>query len=193
MTLTTTAVGARLRAFLPESRVDTTAITLTVNARDGGFYEYRPRAVVRVTNEAEVQTLFAVARELGLPVTFRAAGTSLSGQTVGEGIIADISSAFLRVEVLDAGARVRTQPGPTAEMVNRMLRPYGRKIGPDPASMRAARIGGIVANNSSGMITGVRLNTYNTMESVRFVLADGSIFDTSAAGEHERFGHQRAH
>jgi D-lactate dehydrogenase len=76
-------------------------------------------------------------------------------------------------------------------MVNRMLRPYGRKIGPDPASMRAARIGGIVANNSSGMITGVRLNTYNTMESVRFVLADGSIFDTSAAGEHERFGHEQ--
>jgi len=126
-----------------------------------------------------------------LPVTFRAGGTSLSGQTVGEGVIADISTAFRGMEVLDGGERVKAEPGPTAEMVNRVLHRYGRKIGPDPASIRAARIGGIIANNSSGMITGVKLNAYHTMDSVRFVLVDGSTWDTAASGEHERFARER--
>jgi len=189
--MATTVIGTRLCEVLPESRVDTSAITLTVNARDGGFYEYRPKAVVRVANEDEVIALFGVARELRLPVTFRAGGTSLAGQTVGEGIIADCSHGFTEIEVLGGGAQVRTQPGPTAEMVNRVLRPHGRRIGPDPASIRAARIGGIIANNSSGMITGVKLNAYNTMDSVRFVLADGSVWDTATQGVHERFAHER--
>jgi D-lactate dehydrogenase len=189
--MATNAVGTRLCDVLPESRVDTTAITLTVNARDGGFYEYRPKAVVRVANEKEVIALLGVAREMRLPVTFRAGGTSLAGQTVGEGIIADCSHGFTTIEVLDDGARVRAEPGPTAEMVNRVLRPYGRRIGPDPASIRAARIGGIIANNSSGMITGVKLNAYHTMDSVRFVLADGSVWDTAVRDEYERFARVR--
>jgi D-lactate dehydrogenase len=176
---------------LPESRVDTTTITLTVNARDGGFYEYRPKAVVRVTNEGEVRALLGVARDRRVPITFRAGGTSLAGQTVGEGIIADISHAFTGIEVLDGGARVKAQPGPTAEMVNRALRRYGRKIGPDPASIRAARIGGIISNNSGGMITGVKLNSYHTMDSIRFVLADGSVWDTATEDENERFARER--
>ena len=189
--MATNAVGTRLCDVLPESRVDTTAITLTVNARDGGFYEYRPKAVVRVANEKEVIALLGVAREMRLPVTFRAGGTSLAGQTVGEGIIADCSHGFTTIEVLDDGARVRAEPGPTAEMVNRVLRPYGRRIGPDPASIRVARIGGIIANNSSGMITGVKLNAYHTMDSVRFVLADGSVWDTAVRDEYERFARER--
>src|SRR5208283_2868416 len=189
--MATTVIGTRLCDVLPESRVDTSAITLTVNARDGGFYEYRPKAVVRLANEDEVIALLGVARELHLPVTFRAGGTSLAGQTVGEGIIADCSHGFTGIEVLDGGARVRAEPGPTAEMVNRVLRPFGRRIGPDPASIRAARIGGIIANNSSGMITGVKLNSYNTMDSVRFVLADGSVWDTARQGEHGRFADER--
>jgi len=189
--MTTTVIGTRLRYALPESCVDTTAITLTVNARDGGFYEYRPKAVVRLTNEEEVRALLGAARDLGLPVTFRAGGTSLAGQTVGEGIIADISHAFTGIEVLDGGGRVKAEPGPTAEMVNSVLHRYGRRIGPDPASIRAARIGGIIANNASGMITGVRLNAYHTMDSVRFVLADGSVWDTAAEGENQRFASER--
>ncbi len=135
--VTTAALGARLREVLPVNRVDTSSIALTVNARDAGFYEYRPRAVVRVASEEEVRGLLRAARDLRLPVTFRAGGTSLSGQSVGEGIIADVSTAFLGVEVLDAGARVKAEPGPTAEMVNRVLSRYGRRIGPDPASIRA--------------------------------------------------------
>ena len=189
--MTTSVIGARLRDVLPESRIDTTAITLTVNARDGGFYEYRPQAVVRVTNEHEVCALLAVAGEMRLPVTFRAGGTSLAGQTVGEGIIVDVSHAFTGIEVLDEGAWVKAEPGPTAEMVNRVLHRYGRRIGPDPASIRAARIGGIIANNSSGMITGVKLNAYHTMDSIRFVLADGSVWDTAAEGESQRFARER--
>lgn len=189
--MTTAVIGTRLREVLPEGCVDTTVITLTVNARDGGFYEYRPQAVVRVANEEDVRSLLAVAREMHVPVTFRAGGTSLAGQTVGEGIIADVSRAFTGIEVLDGGRRVKAEPGPTAEMVNRVLLRFGRRIGPDPASARAARIGGIIANNSSGMITGVKLNAYHTMDSIRFVLADGSVWDTAAEGESQRFARGR--
>jgi D-lactate dehydrogenase len=189
--MTPAEIGARLGAVLPKELVDVSEITLSVNARDGGFYEYRPKAVVRVTSEHDVRGLFAISRELRVPVTFRAGATSLSGQTVGEGVIADISTAFGSIEVLDGGARVKAEPGPTGEMVNRVLCQFGRKIGPDPASMRAARIGGIIANNSSGMITGVKLNAYHTMDSVRFVLVDGSSWDTAVSGERDRFARER--
>ncbi|MGA2530554.1 MAG: FAD-binding and (Fe-S)-binding domain-containing protein [Acidimicrobiales bacterium] len=185
-----TTRGTHLHDLLPLSRIDTTTVALTVNARDGGFYEYRPKGVVHVEDEEEMRALLRLARQMCLPVTFRAGGTSLSGQTVGNGLIADISRAFFKVDVLDAGARVKAEPGATAGLVNRVLSRYGRKIGPDPASIRAARIGGVIANNSSGMITGVKLNAYHTMHSVRFLLANGSVWDTAAEGEHERFARE---
>lgn len=62
MTITAAAIGARLGEVLPESRIDTNRIALTVNARDAGFYEYRPRSVVRVTNEEDLRGLFGAAR-----------------------------------------------------------------------------------------------------------------------------------
>ena len=110
--MTPSEIASRLGAVLPKDAVDVSEITLAVNARDGGFYEYRPKAVVRLTNERDVKALFAVARELRLPVTFRAGATSLSGQTVGEGVIADISTAFRSIEVLDQGARIEGRARP---------------------------------------------------------------------------------
>lgn len=175
-----------LRAVLPPDQVDDSDLARAVYARDGSFFEYRPRVVVRANREDDVRAVLAVARSTGTPVTFRAGGTSLSGQTVGEGIIVDVSKGFSRIEPLDGGARVRVEPGPTGGLVNAVLARHGRKIGPDPASLRAARIGGILANNSSGMTTGVRYNAYRTLDAMRLVLVDGSVYDTAADGDRFR-------
>ena len=82
-----TDIARRLRAVLPADQVDDSELALTVYARDGSFFEYRPQAVVRATSADDVSRVVAVARSAGVPVTFRAGGTSLSGQTVGTGIV----------------------------------------------------------------------------------------------------------
>jgi D-lactate dehydrogenase len=99
----------------------------------------------------------------GVPLTFRAAGTSLSGQAVGGGVIVDCSRHWRTLEILDGGARVRVGPGVVGGMVNAHLAAYCAKLGPDPASIGACMIGGIVANNSSGMCCGIENNAYRTL------------------------------
>ncbi|MGW4801665.1 FAD-binding and (Fe-S)-binding domain-containing protein, partial [Nonomuraea sp. NPDC004297] len=122
----------------------------------------------------------------GLPLTFRSGGTSLSGQGVGEHLLVDTRRHFRGIEVLDGGQRVRVQPGAVLRQVNARLAPYGRKLGPDPASESACTIGGVVANNSSGMTCGTHANTYRTLESMTVVLASGTVIDTGAADADER-------
>ena len=117
-----------------------------------------------------------------MPLTFRSGGTSLSGQSVTDGLLVDVRRHFKAVEVLDGGARVRVQPGVTVRQLNARLAPYGRKFGPDPASEAACTIGGVVANNSSGMACGTVENSYRTLESVVAVLPSGTVLDTGAVG-----------
>jgi D-lactate dehydrogenase len=116
-----------------------------------------------------------------IPICFRAGGTSLSGQSVTDGWLVDIGRHWRNIEVLDNGMRVRVQPGAIGGLVNAHLRNHGRKMGPDPSSINSAMLGGILANNSSGMCCGVVNNAYHTVESIRFILPDGSLWDTSAA------------
>jgi len=120
-------------------------------------------------------------------VTFRAAGTSLSGQALGTGIICDVSGGFQGIEVRDDARRVWFQPGPVLLTVDKVLAPFGRRIGPDPGSSAAARMGGVIANNASGMTAGVKQNSYHTLHSLRVVLVDGSAYDSGVEGDHARF------
>ena len=129
---------------------------------------------------AEVGRLFAAAKRAGVPLTFRSGGTSLSGQAVTGGILADTRRHFRRIEVLDDGARVRVGPGATVRQVNARLAAHGRKLGPDPASEGACTLGGVVANNSSGMACGTVANSYATLESLTLVLPSGTVVDTGA-------------
>ena len=115
-----------------------------------------------------------------MSLTFRAAGTSLSGQAVTDGVLADLSRDWRTVEVLDGGRRVRVEPGAVGAAVNARLRPSSAKIGPDPASIQACMMGGILANNSSGMCCGVAQNAYHTLESLVLVLPSGTVIDTAA-------------
>lgn len=168
-----------LEALLSPDRVLTRPLDLAIYATDASLYRIPPAAVVRPADVEEIRALFAFARRQKLPLTFRAAGTSLSGQALGTGIVVDVSRHWRRLEILDDGRRVRLAPGVIGGSANRALARHGRKLGPDPASIDACMIGGIVANNSSGMCCGVERNAYRTLESLQLVLASGTVVDSS--------------
>jgi D-lactate dehydrogenase len=145
-------------------------------AHDASHYLLTPQAVLVPRSAEQVAALMRT----GLPLTFRSGGTSLSGQAVSEHLLVDTRRHFREIEVLDGGARVRVQPGAVLRQVNARLAAYGRKLGPDPASEGACTIGGVVANNSSGMTCGTHANTYETLESMVLVLPSGTVLDSGA-------------
>ncbi|WP_433424413.1 FAD-binding and (Fe-S)-binding domain-containing protein [Microtetraspora malaysiensis] len=145
-------------------------------AHDASHYLLTPQAILVPESAEQVAALLRT----GLPLTFRSGGTSLSGQAVSEHLLVDTRRNFRGIEVLDDGARVRVQPGAVLRQVNARLAAYGRKLGPDPASESACTIGGVVANNSSGMTCGTHANTYQTLESLVLVLPGGTVVDTGA-------------
>ena len=173
-----------LRAATPH--VASRATDRLASAHDASHYLLTPQVVVTPASAAEVAAVLAASRAAGVPVTFRSGGTSLSGQASTSAVLVDTRKAFRRIEVLDAGARVRTGPGATVRAVNTRLARHGRKLGPDPASEIACTIGGVVANNSSGMACGVEANSYRTLDSAILVLPSGTVVDTAAPDADER-------
>ncbi|WP_181148951.1 FAD-binding and (Fe-S)-binding domain-containing protein [Arthrobacter sp. MYb222] len=162
-----------------QDRVKTRSIDRVAYASDASHYLYTPQAVVLAKDAAEVSALLAAAARGNQPVTLRSGGTSLAGQASGDGLMIDVRRNFRGITVLDNGARVRVQPGATVRQVNARLAVYGSKLGPDPASEAACTIGGVIANNSSGMACGTEFNTYRTLESMTFVLPSGTMIDTA--------------
>ncbi|MEA4943369.1 MAG: FAD-binding and (Fe-S)-binding domain-containing protein [Propionicimonas sp.] len=155
-------------------------------AHDASHFLLHPAAVVTPRTAEEVAHLLRATSAAGIGLTFRSGGTSLSGQAGTDQVLADVRRHFTGVEILDDGARVRVEPGVTVRQLNAHLARYGRKFGPDPASEAACTIGGVVANNSSGMACGTVENSYRTLESVVAVLPSGTIIDTGAADADEK-------
>ena len=176
-----------LERLIPAERVLTRPAELVMFASDASVYRMLPRAVVLADGVEEVRRLFAHARRSGVPMTFRAAGTSLSGQAQSDGVLVEVARHWRGVTVEDEGRRVRVRPGTIAGRVNLALAPYARKLGPDPASISACTMGGVIANNSSGMCCGVEQNAYRTLSSLTFVLPSGTVIDTAAPGAAQAF------
>lgn len=168
-----------LHAAIPRDRVLTRPIDLVAFASDASFYRLMPQAVVLARDVSEVRALFDLSRARKVPMTFRAAGSSLSGQAVTDGLLVEVARHWRNVTIEDEGRRVRVQPGAIGAVVNQALRPHGAKIGPDPASLATCTIGGILSNNSSGMCCGVTQNAYHTLRSLTFVLPSGTTIDTA--------------
>jgi D-lactate dehydrogenase len=169
------AVGA----IVPAQRLITDPLRLLAYGTDASFYRLVPRLVVVVECEDEVVSLLALCRSLEIPVTFRAAGTSLSGQAVTDSVLVLLGDGWKRCEIGPGAETIRLQPGVIGGVANRRLAPYARKIGPDPASIDAAMVGGIAANNASGMCCGTAQNSYRTLAAMRVVLVDGAVLDTA--------------
>ncbi|MGN4047085.1 FAD-binding and (Fe-S)-binding domain-containing protein [Pseudomonas sp. SM4] len=163
-----------------ERRFDDPLSTLAFGT-DASFYRLIPQLVIRVESEDEVVALLKLAQRDHVPVTFRAAGTSLSGQAISDSVLIVLGDNWNAREIRGQGTQIRLQPGVIGAQANAWLAPFGRKIGPDPASINACKIGGIVANNASGMCCGTAQNTYHTLAGIRLVLADGTRLDTEDA------------
>ncbi len=178
---------ADLSRLLGEDRVLARALDLVRYASDASPYRLLPKAVVRPRHAGEVAAVLGYARQERIPVTLRAAGTSLNGQAQGDGILVDVRRHFTGVGVEDGGALARVRPGTVLAHANRVLARHGRKLGPDPASHEAATIGGVIANNSGGMRCGVVHDSYSTVRSLSFVLPSGTQIDSAAPEAEERF------
>lgn len=154
---------------------------------DAGCYRLIPEEVFHPADEGEVRKLLSYARREGKHITFRAAGTSLSGQALSDSLLVVVGKRWENYAVLDGGKRICMQPGLTGGRVNEILAPYGTYFTPDPASLKSAMVGGIVNNNASGMSCGTHANSYRMLDSVRILLADGTLLDTSDSGSKEAF------
>lgn len=176
-----------LKRLVEPARVLARPIERIAYAADASFYRLIPKAVVLARGVEEIQVLFGFSHQHWTPLVFRAAGTSLSGQAITDGVLVEAARHWRRATAEAGGAKVRVQPGAIGGHVNQLLKPYGAKIGPDPASINACMMGGILANNSSGMCCGVLQNAYHTLDSLTFVLPSGTVIDSAAADAGELF------
>jgi len=177
MSLPVAFLAAVERLIPRERRFDDPLSTLAFGT-DASFYRLIPQLVIRVESEREVVDLLKLASAEQVPVTFRAAGTSLSGQAISDSVLLVLGDNWNGREIRGQGRQIRLQPGVIGAQANAVLAPFQRKIGPDPASINACKIGGIVANNASGMCCGTAHNTYHTLAGMRLVLADGTVLDS---------------
>ena len=183
----------QLSQIIHPSRVLTSYLHRIAYANDASYFRLVPQAVVQPDSIGEIQSLFKFTQQNRIPMTFRAAGTSLSGQAVTDGILVDISKHWGNYKVEDNGTLLRTQPGIVGGFLNNVLKGYGRRIGPDPASVDACMIGGILSNNSSGMCCGVAENSYHTIHSLTIVLPDGFVLDTASPNASQIFENEQPH
>ncbi|MCK6391575.1 MAG: FAD-binding oxidoreductase [Azonexus sp.] len=167
-----------LSHHLPPQQIITDDLRRLAYGTDASFYRLVPQVITVIDDENQARSVLAIARQHKVPVTFRAAGTSLSGQAISNGVLALIGEGFATCDLAPDATTVRLGPGMVGGEVNRRLAPFGRKIGPDPASIGAAKIGGIAANNASGMCCGTAQNSYRRLAGMRVMLADGTVLDT---------------
>ena len=176
-----------LRQFLPSDRIYTDELRTLGWGTDASFYRQIPKVVIRSDGEQEISQIVRLCRKHKLPFTFRAAGTSLSGQSCTDSVLIVAGKHWEGFILSPDAESIRLQPGIVGARVNEILKPYGRVFPPDPASIGSAMVGGIVINNASGMNCGVHANSDRMMISARIILTDGTILDTGDEESKEAF------
>ncbi|MBO1362887.1 FAD-binding oxidoreductase [Prevotella sp. A2931] len=176
-----------IRQFLDNQQIYTDELRTFAWGTDAGFYRLTPKVVIRSNGERQLSKIIQVCDKYRIPYTFRAAGTSLSGQSVSDSVLIVAGKNWERYEILEDGQKIRLQPGVVGGKVNQILKPLGRVFPPDPASIGSAMVGGIVSNNASGMNCGVHANSDRMLVSARLVLSDGTIVDTGSEESKEAF------
>lgn len=178
----------RAAEFIPHKRIITDYLRTLAYGTDASFYRLLPKVIVQVADEAEMIRLMGLASEMTLPITFRASGTSLSGQSITDSILLSLTPDWKDYEILEGGKKIRMQSGVLGGDANRYLEPMQRQLAPMPASIDAATVGGIAINNAAGMNS---MDTYGVMDSARFVFLDGTVLDTGS--EESRAAFRRSH
>ncbi|MDD4969608.1 MAG: FAD-binding and (Fe-S)-binding domain-containing protein [Paludibacter sp.] len=176
-----------IERHIPVDRIFTDEMRLLAWGTDAGFYRLIPQVVIQSANEKEIIEILKTANKFKLPVTFRGAGTSLSGQAISNSILVIAGKNWEKYEVAPDHNSIRLQPGIIGQRVNDILKPFGKKFPPDPASIKSAMVGGIIQNNASGMSCGTRQNSYKMLLNARIILADGTLLDTSSEVSRQEF------
>jgi len=176
-----------LSKFIDPKRILDNPLQTLAYGTDASFYRLIPKIVILAHNEAEVIEIIKQAKKLDIALTFRAAGTSLSGQAISDSVLVVATHGWKNFELLENNQKIKLEPGIVGSRANTFLAPHGLKIGPDPASINAAMIGGIVANNASGMCCGTAQNSYQTIADIRIVLHDGTVLDTADEASLDQF------
>ena len=176
-----------LKQFLPTERIYTDELRTLGWGTDASFYRQIPKVVIRSDGEEEISRIIQLCQKHKMPFTFRAAGTSLSGQSCTDSVLIVAGKHWEKYEIGEGQDTIKLQPGIVGARVNDILKPYGRVFPPDPASIGSAMVGGIVINNASGMNCGVHANSDRMMVSARIILMDGTVLDTGSKESREAF------
>ena len=182
-----------LKGIIPQERIYTDPLRCLAYGTDASHYRLTPKIVADVESEAEVTELLRLAWKMCIPLTFRAAGTSLSGQGISDSVLVRLGQGWKNWRLSEDAGKISLQPGIIGAAANSVLMEFGRKIGPDPASIDSCMVGGIVANNASGMCCGTSDNSYKTLVSSRLILADGTVLDTGDAKSRALFSRSHGH
>ena len=169
--------------FIPQDRIFTDELHRLAWGTDAGFYRLIPLIVVNSIDDDEVFEMIYLADRYNIPVTFRAAGTSLSGQSISDSVLIIAGKGWDHYELSPDHEQIYLEPGIIGQRVNEILAPYGRKFAPDPASIKSAMVGGIVMNNASGMNCGTHANS----DKMRIILPDGYYLNTASQESRENF------
>src|SRR5215469_8569650 len=167
------ALARHLRKHIAgEVRFD--AASRSLYSTDASIYQVEPLGVVLPRSADDVQAAMQIAAEMHVPVTARGGGTSLSGQSIGRGIVLDVSKYLNQIESIDRETRrARVGPGVVLDQLNRAAEPLGLQFGPDVATASRANLGGLIGNNSAGARSIVYGKTLDHVLSLDVVLADG--------------------
>ena len=175
------AFKTEISAFLSAKQLIDEPILCHALGIDASLYQMTPKLVIKAKNLEEIQNIILAANKYRITITFRAAGTSLSGQAVTDSVLLMLApGTWQQYQIHNNGKFITLQSGIIGSYANRILAPYQRKIGPDPASIDSCKIGGIAANNASGMCCGVTGNSYHTLKDIKIILANGTVLDTKS-------------
>lgn len=169
----------KISNFIDEKRLITNELLIKAISVDASCYDYTPKLIIKVMNESEILKILELVNIYKIPITFRAAGSSLSGQSSSDSVLIIANNGWKNISINDDVSVIECECGVIGAKANEVLAKFGKKIGPDPATIATALIGGIFNNNSSGMCCGVAGNSYNTIHSIRAIFLDGTILDTS--------------
>jgi D-lactate dehydrogenase len=173
--------------IIPKNRIYTDPLKTVCFGHDASFYKLVPKIVIICNSSEEIREILFLSDKLSLPVVFRAAGTSLSGQAITDSILVVTSRDKRGVKVSQDGGTITLEPSVIGSYANLQLKKFNKKIGPDPASIDACMIGGIAANNASGMCCGIDQNSYKTVKSMKIILQDGFMLDTASKNSRDEF------
>ena len=176
------AIASDLRAALGADKVKDDYSTLTAYAVDASIYRLKPQAVVLVESEEDIAATVRYAVQRGIPLTPRAAGTNLTGSAIGSGIILDVSRLNRVIELNRDERWARVQPGIVLAELNKELSRDGLLFGPDPSSGDMCKLGGMLANNSSGPHTLRYGAVKDNVAALRVCLQSGEWLDAKSYG-----------